>query len=132
PRKRGPYSTPINIRAVVGTNMTGHTTQDEQVRQAVDDIGRVELAIDTDRQAFPGELVDDVEHAELPAIVGPALDEVIRPDMVGVCGPKPDARSVIQPEPAFLRLLLGNLQPLPPPHALDALGGDRPALGAQH
>ena len=41
--------------------MAGHTTQDEQVRQGVDDVGRVELAIDADCKAFPGELVDDVE-----------------------------------------------------------------------
>src|SRR5690606_22738322 len=81
---------------------------------------------------FPGELVDDVEHAELPATVGPTLDEVVGPDMVGVLGSKPDARSVIQPEPAFLRLFLGNLQPLPPPDALDAFGIHRPTLGSQH
>jgi hypothetical protein len=47
--------------------------------------------------------------------------------MIGVFGPKPDARSVIQPEPPSLRLLLGNLQPLPPPDALDTLGIHRPA-----
>src|SRR5690606_7220667 len=112
--------------------MARHAAQDEQVRQGVDDVGRVELAIDADRQALPGELVDDVEHAELPAIVGPALDEVIGPDMVGAFGPEPDARSVIQPETPFLRLLLGNLQPLPPPDALDAFGVDRPSLRPQH
>ncbi len=120
------------LRAVVGTNMAGHTAQDEQVRQGVDDVGRVEFASDADRQALPGELVDDVEHAELSAIVGPALDEVIRPDMVGVLRPKPDARSVIQPETTSLRLLLGNLQPLPPPDPFDTLGVHRPALGPQH
>src|SRR6188508_1468823 len=44
-------------------------------------------------------------------------------------GPKPDARSVIQPEPASLRLFLRNLQPLPPPDTLDTLGIHRPTLG---
>lgn len=112
--------------------MAWHTPQDEEVRQDVDDIGRVELATDADRKALPGELVDDVEHAELSAIVGPALYEVIGPDMIWMLGPKPDARSVIQPEPASLRLFLGNLQPLPPPDALDAFGVHRPALGPQH
>ena len=71
--------------------MARHTGQDEQIGQDVDDIGRIELAIDADRQAFPGELIDDVEHAELPAIVRPVLDEVIGPDMVGMLRPKPDA-----------------------------------------
>src|SRR5690606_37554789 len=78
------------------------------------------------------ELVDDVEHAELASIVGPALDKVIRPDMVRVLGPKPDARSVIQPETSSFRLLLRNLQPLPPPDALDTFGVHRPALRPQH
>ena len=105
--------------------MARHAAQDKQVRQGVDDVGRVELAIDADRQALPGEL-NDVEHAELPAIVGPTLDEVIGPDMVGVLRSKPDTRSVIQPETSSLRLLL------PSPDALDALGIHCPALGAQH
>src|SRR5690606_29115623 len=127
-----PHRLGDEFRAVVGTDMAGHTAQDEQVRERVDDVGRVELAIDADRQALPGELVDDVEHAELPAVVRPALDEVIGPDMVDVLGSKPDARSVIQPETSSLRLLMGNLQPLPPPDALDAFGVHRPALGPQH
>src|SRR5690606_3455329 len=61
-----------------------------------------------------------------------ALDKVIRPDMVRVLGPKPDARSVIQPETSSFRLLLRNLQPLPPPDALDTFGVHRPAFGPQH
>lgn len=48
--------------------MARHAAQNEQVRQNVDDVGRVELATDPDRQALPSELVDDVEHAELSAI----------------------------------------------------------------
>ena len=100
--------------------------------RGVDDVGRVELAIDADCKAFPGELVDDVEHAESPAIVGPTLDEVIGPDMVWMLGSKPDARSVIQPEPPLLRLLLGSLQPLPPPDPFDTLGVHRPAFRPQH
>ena len=67
--------------------MVGHAAQDEQVGQGVDDAGRVQLAIDPDRQAFPGELVDDVQHAELAPIVGSALDEVVGPDMVAMLRP---------------------------------------------
>ena len=62
--------------------MTGHTTQDEKVRQDVDHIDGLELAIDADRQAFVGKLIDDVEHAVLAAIMGTTLDEVIGPDVV--------------------------------------------------
>lgn len=38
-----------------------------------------------------------------------ALDEIIRPEMVGVLGSKPDARSVIQPADRLTR------HPAPPP-----------------
>src|SRR5690606_25206042 len=127
-----PYSLGDELRAVVGTDMAWHTTQDEQVRQGVDDAGRVELAIDADCKAFPGELVEYVDHAESPAIVCPTLYEFTGPEMVIVLGPQPDARCVIQPEATLLRLLLGNLQPLPPPDPFDTLGVHSPALGPQH
>src|SRR5690606_19362923 len=41
-------------------------------------------------------------------------------------------RSVIQPEATPLRLLVGNLEPLPPPDSFDTLGVHPPALGPQH
>jgi hypothetical protein len=39
--------------------------EDELVRQDVDDVGGVQLAIDPDHQALAGELVDQIEHAVL-------------------------------------------------------------------
>ena len=59
-------------------------------------------------------LFQQVLIAQVPGGHGAALDEVIGPDMVWMLGSKPDARSVIQPEPAFLRLFGWNLQPLLP------------------
>src|SRR5690348_12489880 len=76
-------------------NVARHAAPDEQVRQGVEDADRVELAIAADRQALPGELVNDVEHAERPAIVGPTLDEVIGPDMVGVLRSRPAADPMV-------------------------------------
>ena len=75
----------------------------------------------------PDTLVDQVEHAELPSVMGPALDEVVRPDVVLPLRPQTDARPVVQPKPSFLRLLLRDLQPLPPPDPLDPLHVHRPA-----
>jgi hypothetical protein len=40
-----------------------------------------------------GELVDDVEHTELAAIMAALLDKVVRPDVVGALGSEPDAPS---------------------------------------
>jgi len=45
---------------------TRHATQDEEVGQNVDHIDRLELAGDTDRQAFVSKLVNDIEHGHPP------------------------------------------------------------------
>src|ERR1700693_3267218 len=59
--------------------MGRNAAQDEQIREYVDDIKGFELAGDTDRQALPCELIDDAQHAELPAIMSAVLDEVVGP-----------------------------------------------------
>jgi hypothetical protein len=60
-------------------------------------ICRLELAGDTDRQTFVGELVEHVEHSVLATIVGAILDEVIGPDMIALLRPQPDERGWITP-----------------------------------
>jgi hypothetical protein len=39
------------LRAIVGTDVAGHTTQDEEVGENIDDVDGLEFAIDADRQA---------------------------------------------------------------------------------
>ena len=51
--------------------------------------------------------------------------------MIALLRPQPNARSVGQPEPAALGLLMGNLQPLTLPDTLDPLVVDYPARLAQ-
>ena len=46
--------------------------------------------------------------------------------MVRALGPQTDARPIVQSKPPPLRLLLWNLQPLPPPYTLYALHVHRP------
>ncbi len=91
--------------------MPRHAAQDEQIGQDVDHVDRLELAIDADRQAFVRELVDHVEHAVFPAIMGAVLDEVVGPDVVGMLGPQADAGAVGQPQPAAFGLLGGTFSP---------------------
>ena len=119
------------LRSVVGADVTGDATQDEEVGQNVDHIDRFELAGDTDRQAFMGELVEHVEHPILASVMGAVLDEVIGPDMIALLRAQPNARSVGQPEPAALGLLRWDLQPLASPDTLDPLVVDYPARLAQ-
>jgi len=61
---------------------------DEEVGQNVDHIDRLELAGNTDRQAFMAEFVEHVEHPILASIVGAVLDKVVGPDMIAVLGPQ--------------------------------------------
>src|SRR5262249_17760169 len=122
------------LRSVVGPDVSENALQDEEVGQNVDHIDhidRLELAGDTDRQAFMAELVEHVEHPVLASLVGAVLDKVVGPDMIALLRTQPNARSVGQPEPAALGLLMGNLQPLTLPDTLDPLVVDCPARLAQ-
>jgi hypothetical protein len=60
-----------------GPYESGRAAQDEQIRQSVDDVGGIELALDADHERLLGELGDDVECAEYSAVLGPVLDEII-------------------------------------------------------
>ena len=55
--------------------MLWHAAQDEQVREHIDDVDRFQSAIDADRQAFMGELVDVRD--ELLLIVSAARDPAL-------------------------------------------------------
>jgi hypothetical protein len=85
------------LRAIIGTDMAGNAAQDEQIRGHVDDVDRFEPAKNTNGQALMGELVDDVEQAELSPTMGALLDKIVGPDVIGALCSKPDARSVIRP-----------------------------------
>src|SRR5262249_46224680 len=66
----------------VGPDVNGNVLQDEEVGRRLDHIDRLELAADTDRQAFMGELVERVEHPILASLVGAVLDKVVGPDVI--------------------------------------------------
>jgi hypothetical protein len=119
------------LGAVVGADVPGHAAQNEQVRERVDDVDGFEPAGHTNGQAFMGELVDNVEHADPAPVVGAVLDEVVGPDMIAVLGSEPDAGAVSQPEATTLRLPGGNLQPLASPDPLDPLDVEEPSGPAQ-
>ena len=54
---------------------------DEQFTKNIQDITRVQLALDADSETLPSVLVDHAQHAEDLSVMRPVLDEVIRPDM---------------------------------------------------
>lgn len=110
-----PYGLRHELRTVVGPNVGRDTAQDEQITQDVDDAVGVEPALDFDCQAFPAELVEEVQRPEDLAVIRSTVDEVVAPDMVVIFRPEPHTRPIVQPEPSLLRLLHWHFQPLPPP-----------------
>jgi len=52
--------------------------------------------------------------------------------MVGIFRPKPDARTVVQPQSAAFRLLVRHFQPLPSPDSLDPFDVHDPSSLVQH
>ncbi len=119
------------LGAVVRPYVLGHAPQDEQVRPDIDHVDGLELAVNPDRQAFMGKLVDDVEDAKLLSLMGSVFDKIVGPNMVRVFCPKTDTGPVGEPKPASLWLLLWDFQPLAPPQPLDPLVVHEPARPAQ-
>ena len=83
------------LGAIVGADVAGHAAQNELVGEHIDDIRAVEPAVDPDRQTFVGELVDEIEHAVFPPLMGAVLHEVVTPDVVGSLGAQSNARAAV-------------------------------------
>ena len=115
------------LRTVVGTNVLRRTAQNEQIRQDINDIRRVEFAGNADHQWLLCKLINDVEDAVGAPVMRPVLHEVIGPDVIGPLRSETDAGSVVQPEPPALFLLRWDFQPFTLPDPFNALVVDVPA-----
>jgi len=112
--------------------MLRRTVSDEELGQTVEHVVGSETSRNADSQAPPRELVEHDEHAERATVLCPILDEVIGPDVVWPLGSQTDARPIVEPQAATLRLFHWHFQPFPPPDPIDALNVDPPAFGNQH
>jgi hypothetical protein len=72
-------------------------------------------------------LIENIQRPKDLPVIGSVVNKVIRPDMIAVLWPQPQAGSVIQPEPPFLGLFHRYFQPLTSPQAFNALVSDLPA-----
>ena len=81
-RQPAPYDLGGHLRAVVGSDMLRDAAHQHHVCHGFQDTQAVDPSGDPDRQAFPGELVDQCHQPHLAAIVGLGLHKVIGPDMV--------------------------------------------------
>jgi len=97
----------VHGRAIVRADVLGHAALQHQLGQGLENLGRGKLPLHADGQGPARELVHDAEPAERAPVVGPVLDEVIGPDMVGSLGPEP----LLSRSRPFLGCVPGTLSP---------------------
>jgi hypothetical protein len=85
------------------------TVDDEQLGKDRQNVRASDPAGNEQCKTLPACFIDDRKDPELAAIVGAAFNEVVSPDMPRILRPQPDARTVVQPQPTALRLLLRHL-----------------------
>ena len=79
--------------------MLGWTVPNEEIRQNLEYVMRSSPPSYLDCQTLPRVLVEHCEQLQGSPVLGPGAHEVIRPDMVIVQRPEPDAGAVVQPQP---------------------------------
>ena len=79
----------------------------------------------------PRVLVEHRQKLQHTTVVRSRAHEVVGPDVILVQRPEPDARSIVEPHPAPLRLPSRHFEPLLPPDPLHTLVVHLPTLDAQ-
>jgi hypothetical protein len=116
-----------HLRAVVRADVFRYATLEHHIGHRFDDPKAVDATRHPDRQAFPGELVNQGHEPEPSTIMGLRLNEVVAPDMITVLRPQPNAGAVVEPQPPSRLLPFGYFKPLTAPDPLDAITANLPA-----
>jgi hypothetical protein len=116
-----------HLRTVVRADVFRYASFEHRIGHRLDDPKAVNATSHSDRQAFPGELVNQGHEPELSTIVGLRLNEVVAPDMIAVLRSQPNAGAVVEPQPTSRLLPFGYFKPLTAPDPLDAITANLPA-----
>ena len=87
------------FRAIVGTNVLWDAMLDHGFGQHFDNLAAVNPAPNMDRQALARALVDQVQQAHRPSVMGESAHEIVCPDVVAVLWPQAHAGAVVEPKP---------------------------------
>ena len=99
------------LGTVVRANVLRWAVRDEEIGQTLEHIIGSQSSRDDDCQTPARELIQHDQHAEGAAVLGPVLDEVVRPDVVRTLRSETDARPIVEPQTAPLGCLLGTFSP---------------------
>jgi hypothetical protein len=116
-----------HLRTVIRADVFGYASFEHRIGHRLDDPKAVNATSHSDRQAFPGELVNQGHEPELSTIVGLRLNEVVAPEMIAVLRSQPNAGAVVEAQPPSRLLPFGYFKPLTAPDPLDAITANLPA-----
>lgn len=85
---------------------------------SLNDLGAGEPTPGLNGRTTPGIFVDQGQQPQIASIVSDVMDEVLGPYVIGVCTPRPEAGTVVEPESATRPMFLRHIKPLA---ALDVL-----------
>ena len=86
-----------HLWSIVGPDVFRDAPDQHHVRHGLNHTQTVDPAGNTDRQAFPRELVDQRHKPNLAAIMRLGFDKVVRPDVVTPFRSQPDTRPIVEP-----------------------------------
>lgn len=88
---------------MIRPNRRRDSVTQEQIRQAHQHVLRADSPGHHRSQALSGVLVENMKNPQGPAVVRPIRHELIRPDVMAVRRPQPEARPLGTPESGSLR-----------------------------
>ena len=120
------------LRSVVRPNEHRWPMKLEEISHRLEYILGSQPSCRLDRKRFPRELVNHRQHSDLPAVVRLIGDKVIGPNVMAMARPKPDTRSVVEPQSSVFWQFHWNFEALAPPNAMHALVVHAPSKASQH
>ena len=83
------------LRPIIRPNMRRDPATQKQIRQDQQHVWRADPAGYHRDQTLACLRVENLENSKGPAVVRPIRHEVIRPDVIAICGPQPKARPIV-------------------------------------
>jgi len=116
------------LGTVIRANMLRRAMLNKEIREATQDIIRLQASLNDNSQTLPTILINHRQYLNGPPIMGAVCHKVISPDMVPMGRPKTNTGAVMKPKTPSFHLLLGNFESLLPPDPLHPLVVDSKTL----
>ena len=79
--------------------MDGSAVHQHCIGECFDDANGIDASCNANGQALAAELINKGHETYALSVMGLSFYEAKAPEMIGMLGPQPDARSIIEPKP---------------------------------